>query len=237
MRGNFGEQVMADLPKDRVNEALPFTYSGIDLFVPFLVKERSEIKRYGALFTCLVSRAVHIEFVSTMETDSFIMALQRIIARRGNIRTMRSDNGTNFVGTENELKRVFQEMNHTKIKHFFQENGADWLFWTRPTPTASHVGGVWKRQKKSARNILSLLLKTHGTRLNGEAVTTLKTEVDSQPQAAELLNDGNSLNPICPSNFLTMKTKVVIPPPGEFGHTDIYCRKEWRRVQHITEEF
>ena len=66
----------------------------------FLVKEKqSELKRYEALLTYLVSRAVHIEVVATMETDSFIMALRRMIARRGNIRSMRSDNGTNFVGT------------------------------------------------------------------------------------------------------------------------------------------
>ena len=153
MQGKFGKHIMADLPQDCANEAPPFTYCGVDLFGPFLVKERrSELKRYGALFTCLVSRAVHIEVVATMETDSFIMALRRMIARRGNIRSMRSDNGTNFVGTENELKRAFQEMNHTKIKHFLQENGADWLVWTRNTPTASHMGGVWEQQIKSARN-------------------------------------------------------------------------------------
>ena len=147
MLGKFGEQIMADLPKDHVNEAPPFTYCGVDLFGPLLVKEtRSKLKRYGALCTCLVSRAVHIEVVATMETDSFTMALWRMIARRGNIGSMRSDNGINFVGTESELKRVFQEMNHTKIKHFLQENGADWLLWTRDTPTASHPVGVWERK-------------------------------------------------------------------------------------------
>ena len=132
-------------------------------------------------------------------------------------------------------------MNHTKIKHFLQENGADWLVWTRSTPTASHIGGVWEPQIKSARDILSSLLKLHWTSLNGEALTTLMTEVEavlnSRPLTAELLSDSNSLNPICPSNILTMKTKAVMPPPGEFGSADIYCRKQWRRVQHKTEEF
>ena len=132
-------------------------------------------------------------------------------------------------------------MNHTKIKHFLQENGADWLVWTRNTPTASHMGGVWEQQLKSARNILSSLLKTHGTSLNGEAITTLMTGVEAVLNSwlltAELLSDGNSLNLICPSNILTVKTKIVISPPGEFGRADIYCGKQWRRVQHITEEF
>ena len=127
MRGNFGEQIMADLPKDRVNEGPPFTYCGVDLSGPSLVKERrSELKRYGALFSCLDSRAVHIEVVAIIETDLLIMALQKMIARKGNIRSMRGDNGTKFVGTDNELKRVFQEFIF-KIKYFLQENGAGWL--------------------------------------------------------------------------------------------------------------
>ena len=147
MRGKFDEQVMGNLPKDRVSEAPPFTYCGIDLFGPFMVKERrSVMKRYGTLFTCMPSRAVHIEVVTTMETDSFIMALRRMIARRGNVRTIRNDNGGNFIGADNELKRCFQEMDHKKIEHFLQDNGTDWLIWNKNTPTASHMGGVWERQ-------------------------------------------------------------------------------------------
>ena len=76
MQEKSGEQIMADLPKDDVNEAPPFIYCGVNIFGPFLVKERrSELQRYGALFTCIVSRAVYIEVGATMETDSFIMAL------------------------------------------------------------------------------------------------------------------------------------------------------------------
>ena len=98
MRGRFGEQIMADFPKDRVSESTSFTCCGVDIFGPFLMKERqSELKRYGALFTCLASRAVHIEVVATLDTDSFIMALRRIIARRGNIQMIRSNNGSNCV--------------------------------------------------------------------------------------------------------------------------------------------
>ena len=242
MRGRFGHQITADLLKDRVNEAPPFTYCGVDLFGPFLVKERrSEMKRYGALFTCLASRAVHIEVVASMEMDSFIMAVRRVIARRGNIRTIRSDNGSNFIGAENDLCKVFNEMDHTKISNLLQDSGTDLLVWIKNTPTASHMGGVWERQIRSARNILSSLLKTHGRSLNDEALSTLMAEVEavmnSRPLTVELLSDGNSLNPISPSNLLTMKSKVVMPPPGGFGRADIYCREHWRIVRHILDEF
>ena len=81
--GKFGEQIMADLPKDHVNEAPPFTYCGVDLFGPLLVKEtRSKLKRYGALCTCLVSRAVHIEVVATMETFIYSGTLKNDCQKR-----------------------------------------------------------------------------------------------------------------------------------------------------------
>jgi len=91
---------MASLSPDRVeSNKPPFTNVGVDVFGPFLVKRgRSQEKRYGCLFTCLGIRAVHIEMLHSLETDSFINALVRISARRGFSELMRSDNGTNFKG-------------------------------------------------------------------------------------------------------------------------------------------
>ena len=132
-------------------------------------------------------------------------------------------------------------MDHTKISNFLQDNGTDWLVWIKNTPTASHMGGVWERQIRSARNILSSLLKTHGRSLNDEALSTLMAEVEAvmnfRPLTVELLSNGNSLNLISPSNLLRMKSKVAMPSPGEFERADIYCCKCWRRVQHISDEF
>lgn len=69
-------QQMAELPKERVEASEPFTYSGMDCFGPFIVKKaRKEYKRYGLIFTCLCSRAVHIEMLEDLSTDSFINAL------------------------------------------------------------------------------------------------------------------------------------------------------------------
>ena len=104
---------MANLPKSRVEPAPPFSYCAVDCFEfgPWYVKEgRREVKRYRILFTCMASRAIHIEVVHTMEIDLFLQALGRVIARRGPIPELRSDQGTNFVGAENEVKRSFQEM-------------------------------------------------------------------------------------------------------------------------------
>ena len=74
------------------------------MFGPFkMIERRSELKRYGALFTCMASKAAHIEVTHSLEADSLIQALRHFIARCGIIRTLWSDNGTNFVGAEKEL--------------------------------------------------------------------------------------------------------------------------------------
>ena len=82
---------MADLPRSRVTpDQPPFTCVGIDYFGPFLVRQkRSLVKRYGAIFTCLALRAVHLEISHTLDTDSFILALRRFIARSGQVKLKR----------------------------------------------------------------------------------------------------------------------------------------------------
>ena len=126
------------------------------MFGPFIIKEgRKELKRYGAMFTCLASRAVHIEITNSMETDLFILAPRCFIARFGNVRSITSDNGANFVGADNELKKAFKEMNHQQIQHFLANTVTDWLIWLRNVPAASHMSGVWECQIRSARSILA----------------------------------------------------------------------------------
>ena len=241
-RGKPMEQKMADLPFDRLEPAPPFTYAAVDMFGPFVVKERrSNIKRYVGLFTCLTSRAVHLESTASLDTDAFILMLRRFIARRGNVRSIRSDNGTNFVGANSELRRAMNEMDHERINRFIQMNGGEWMCWKRNPPKASHMGGIWERQIRSARSILSSLLLTHGESLNDESFRTLLTEVEailnSKPLTYQNLNDPNSPLPLSPANLLTMKSKLIMPPPGVFQKADLYCRRRWRRVQHIANEF
>ena len=112
------QQVMADLPKERlIPYQPPFTYTGLDFFGPFYVKRsRSTVKVYGCIFVCFNSRAVHIEDVSSLETDTFIQALVRFISVRGCPKKIWSDNGTNFTGAEKELRLSVQDLNEERIK-------------------------------------------------------------------------------------------------------------------------
>ena len=151
--GKTEVQKMADLPELRVtpNEP-PFSQVGVDYFGPFLVKRgRSEIKWYGCVFTCFATRAVHIEVAYTLDRDSFLHALDRFIARRGEPKEIWSDNGTNFVGAHQELKRAVQEWNQNRISTHLLKKEIDCYF---NAPAASHMGGVWERQIRIIRKVL-----------------------------------------------------------------------------------
>ena len=155
-----------------------------------------------------------------MDTDSFIQALRRFIARRGTVRSIRSDNGANFVGASNELKKALDEMNQEKITQHLLKSGTDWVKWQKNPPGASHMGGIWKRQIRSAQTILQALLKTHGSSLNDANLRALITEteaiINSRPLTVETLSDVNSEMPLSSSHLLIMKTDVILPPPGTF---------------------
>ena len=193
------------------------------------------------MFTCMASRAVHTEVTFSLDTDSFILGLRRLVAWRKNIRSIYSDNESNFIGAEQELKKAYMEMDDRKIQSFLLEQGGDWIRWHMNPPLASHMGGFWEQQIRSARAILGSLLKTHGECLDDGSLLTVMTEVEgilnSSPLTIEVLNDPTSLQPLSPVNILTMKSKVVSPPPGEFSKSDIYSRKRWQCIQHIANEF
>ena len=105
--------MMSDLPAERLGyRQPPFSNCGLDYFGPFHVTiRRSSEKRWGFLFTCLTTRAIHIELVPSMDTSSCVMAIERFISRRGTPSIIWSDNGTNFVEAEKELLLCIKNWN------------------------------------------------------------------------------------------------------------------------------
>ena len=231
---------MGDLPKERlISTSPPFSLVGIDLFGPFLVKRaRTTEKRYGVIFSCLTIRAVHIEIVGSLETTTFINALRRFIARRGQVTEIRSDNGTNFVGTTTELKKALADLNHEAINKFATRNGFKWNF---NPPAASHFGGVWERMIRSIRKVLRGLLAEQHMRSvqNDENMQTLFCEIEAILNNRPLTpvnDDPADMGAITPMSMLTLKD-TGNPPFGIFRMGDCYSRKRWRQVQWFADQF
>jgi hypothetical protein len=228
-------QKMAPLPEDRLQPGPAFTYVATDCFGPFYIQERrKELKRYGMIITCLTSRAIHIETVPSMTTDSFLNALRRFISIRGPIRSLRCDQGTNFMGGIAELHKTDNYVDKQKVEEFLLKDSCE--FKVNP-PCASHQGGIWERQIRTARSVLQTLLFTNGRQLDDDGLRTLMYEtsniVNSRPLSA--INDPLSPQPLCPNMLLHAKSNVVLPPYSQ--DADLYSTKRWRRVQHLADCF
>jgi len=98
---------------------------------------RSHLKRYGCLFTCLTTRAIHIEVAHSLTTNSFIAAFQRFTSMRGMPKNVFSDNGTNIVSGDKELRPAVTEWNQSTIGQYMLHNHIEWHF---NQPYASHRG-------------------------------------------------------------------------------------------------
>ena len=236
LHGAAGKQLMADLPICRVlPDDPPFTRVGIDYFGPFQAKRgRGQVKRYGVIFTCLAIRAVHLEVASSLDTDACLNAIRRFLARRGQVREMYSDNGTNLRSADSEMKKSIKEWNISKIEKHLQQRGVQWHF---NPPAGSHHGGSWERLIRSVRKILSVTVKEQ--LLDEEGLHTLLCEaeavINSRPITKES-SDLNDLEALTPNHLLLLKVKPELPP-GVFHKDDQYANRRWRQVQYLADVF
>lgn len=220
LRGKAATQKMGNLPNERIEPTPPFTHVGVDTFGPFLVKERrSEIKRWCLVFTCMYSRAVHIEVINDLSTDSFLQALRCLQSIRGPVLTIFSDAGTNFMGAKPILTNVTFKTN---------------------TPGASHQGGVWERIIRQIRAIFSKMVGKYASRLDSAALRTVMYEVmytiNSKPLTTKSLDDPTE-GIVTPNHLLTMKGSQLQPTPGEYTEKEIYGIKMYNKVEQFAEEF
>jgi len=136
-------QQMADLPSCRLAAgAAPFSHTACDYFGPIETAQvRNRVtKRWGALFTCLVTRAVYLDVATSLSSDDFLLIFRRFISLYGKPAHMFSDNGTNFVGAERELREAVEQLHSsTETNEFLKKEGIQWHFQPPRTP---HFGGA-----------------------------------------------------------------------------------------------
>ena len=144
-----------------LDPAPPFAYISIDVFEPWSVVPRrtrgglSQSKRLTVIFTCLVIRAIDIEIINEMSSSSFINALHRFVALRGEVKLIRSDCGTNFIGAAKCMDAKVINVESSDMKKCLSRKGIVWKF---NPPHSSHMGGVWERLIGVSRRILDSML-------------------------------------------------------------------------------
>ncbi|GFX85266.1 integrase catalytic domain-containing protein [Trichonephila clavipes] len=162
-------------------------------------------KCWIVLFTCAIYRAVHLELITSLSTDSFILAFRRFIARRGRPTTIYSDNGKNFVGTFNALNSI----DWNKIQDFALKIKIQWKF---SPPSAPWWGGFWERLVGMLKNVLRKVLGKAS--LNEEELNTLLCDaesiINSRP-ITYLSEDPKDLVALTPAMFLQEIREIGVP--------------------------
>lgn len=226
---------MANLPSACLRLYKPAFYSsGVDCFGPFTVKigRRTE-KRWGIIFKCMTTRAVHLDLLTHLDADSFLMCLRRFIARRGTPSELLSDQGTNFKGAERELRETFAGMAPELQKQLAHQKIA---FRFNP-PAAPHFGGLWEREIRSVKSALRTTLG--GQSVPEEVLLTVLLEVElilnSKP-LGYVSADIADADPITPNSLLLGRPDGSLPQVV-YPETELSSRRRWRHAQILADRF
>ncbi|XP_053373983.1 uncharacterized protein LOC128546731 [Mercenaria mercenaria] len=232
------EQIMAPLPNIRHNMPLrAFVHVAVDYAGPFVTVQgrgKRREKRYLCLFTCLSTRAVHLEIAFGMDVDSFLNAFYRMVSRRGLPKTMLSDNGSNFVRADKELKQLLQCLDQDKIIENTANKGIQWQFIP---PFAPHWGGVHEIMIKSAKRATYAILQNASV-TDEELMTAFAGAeglINSRPLTYQTSNPADCI-PLTPNHFLHGQIGGKFAPES-VDTTEFSPRKRWRRIQELVRHF
>ena len=233
------KQQMAPLPQRRLIPTAPFEEVGLDCMGHFLVKlnGRADHKVWAVVFTCMVSRAVHVEVLFKMDTEAMINAIIRFAARRQTVRRFISDCGTNLVGANRVMKEEMQSWNASSTVAL-QQHGLQWDFIPPGTP---HYGGVWERVVSLFKKHLASI--TSGHVLHYDVFQTAVIEVEgilNRRPLTPLSDDPSDTSALRPVNILHPSTfshssAAILPP--ETGNDAVGTRCRWRNAQARVDAF
>ena len=194
-----------------------FHFTACDYFGPYKVKisRNKTAKYYGVIFTCLNTKAVHLELAVDYSKMEFMQTLRRFFAIRGQPAMMLSDNGSQLVGAERELREMIRGWDVEQLKEFNAEKGIKWQF---ATPAAPHQNSCAESLVKSTKIALK--------RAIGEQVLTPFEFYTCLPEVANLINqrpigripnDPDDGSYLCPNDMLLGRSSSTVPqvPLGE----------------------
>ncbi|XP_065370927.1 uncharacterized protein LOC135963081 [Calliphora vicina] len=237
------QQIMAELPAERVNFSLPFTYTGVDFAGPFNLKtsnllNANIIKGYAAVFVCFSTRAIHLEACSDLSTDAFLACFDRFTGRRGCPKTMFSDNTRNFLGASLALRKAHNEFHRTAEKELSEKYNAHGFKWSFIPPYAPHMGGLWETAVKCMKSHLKKVTGTLVFTFEEFATVLIRIEavLNSRPMSP-LTENPAELIPLTPGHFLR-GAPIIAPAEAneELPLDNLNYIKRWNRlkaIQHI----
>ncbi|XP_055589277.1 uncharacterized protein LOC129741562 [Uranotaenia lowii] len=225
---------MAALPEARLQAFVrPFTHIGLDYFGPLNVRVgRSVVKRWVALFTCLTIRAVHLEIVHSLTTESCKMAIRRFIVCHGSPLEIYSDNGTNFVGASNELKNA---VDSKQLAECFTNAYTKWIF---NPPAAPHMGGAWERLVRSVKVAMAAMQTLRNP--DDETLATIVREaqgvVNSRPLTFIPI-ESESQEALTPNHFILLSSNGVTQNPKPLADDSMAHRNNWNQLNTMVDQF
>ena len=232
------DQIMAPLPIRRLEKTMrPFVLTSVDFGGPFITKQgrgRVRLKRYLCLFGCLSTSAVHLELSYGLDTSSFLNALGRMTSRRGVPREITSDNGTNFVRADAELRELVALLDKSKIQEATAHKGIRWGF---QPPAAPHFSGVHEILIKAAKSAIFKIL--HNAEVTDEELLTAVVQAEGLINSRPLTyvsTEPRDPEPLTPNHFLFGAASTQFAPPN-VDEVDYHPRRRWRYVQELTSHF
>ena len=212
----FSSVKQPDLPMFRVTLEKAFDNVGVDFAGPLLVQERkhgqSSSKAWITLYTCAASRAVHLELVQSLSTDSFISCFRRIISRRGLSCRIYSDNAKTFKSAE---KRILLLMNDPGYQSFLSKNR---IIWEYILPKASWWGGFYERMIQTTKRVLKKILGR--ARLTLEELQTTLAEIEAVLNSRPLTySSAEDISTVITSHLVNGKRLISLPQEAIFKVT------------------
>lgn len=236
------QQLMGQLPTARVTQQRAFYNSGVDFAGPVYLRTskgrgHGSTKGYICLFVCMCTRAIHLEAVSDLTTQAFIAAFRRFVARRGHCAQLWSDNGTNFVGGNKELKLLWSKSSDGVAKQIATLLANDGTTWRFVPPKSANWGGLWE---SGVRSVKRHLVRVNGTtKLTFEEMSTLLAQVEaclnSRP-ICQLDETLDTLNPLTPGHFLVGENLINVPDVN-YETKNVNLLTRWQLVQTQMQDF
>lgn len=233
-------QLLGNLPAERVNPSPPFSNCGIDFCGPFLIKYKGQRKGifqkiYAAVFICFATKAIHLELVTDLTSEALIATLKRFFARRGKCSCIFSDNAGNFIGANSELKRLQKLVSNpdNNLANYLISENINWKFIP---PRSPNFGGLWESGVKSFKHHLKRA--AGAVKLTFEEFLTLTAEIEgilnSRP-IVPMSSDPHDYSALTPGHFLIGRPLTSIAEPSLIERAENYLSR-WKRVTKLLQQ-